>query len=398
MIEDEKHTSGLILTGGGARAAYQVGVLKAMASWVEKDARLPFPVITGTSAGSLNTLLLASRAASFRDSVSHLEAVWSNLTVSKIFRSDTSTMLRTTGRWLLWLLLMRHPRFAPPSILDNRPLRQLMELHMRLPRIQQAIDTGILDAVGVTAAGYTSARSVTFFQGRQGLVSWSRTRRDGVMADISLDHVMASSALPIIFPAQRIGNEYFGDGSMRQAAPLSPAIHLGATRLLVIGTRNEDYNAVRSQSVVGYPTFGEIGGYILDSLFMDALYTDIERLRRINELVRQIGRKPRGSLRPLSEIDVAVMVPSQDIRDIAERHIRDIPRTMRVLLRLLGATGPKGAQLLSYLLFDGDYCRELIELGYRDAHERRHLLEPFLPNVLADATKAEAATPEPQVR
>lgn len=375
---DSIQRAGLVLTGGGARAAYQVGVLKAMAEWSDADAACPFPVLTGTSAGSINTLLVASRARNFRVAVDHLVAVWSNLTVSKVFRTDTATMLRTSARWLLWLALWRHPRFAPPSVLDNTPLRQLLELHMRFPRIEQSIEGGDLDAVAVTAAGYTSARSVSFFQGRQGLVSWSRTRRDGVMTDITLDHLMASVALPILFPAQRIGAEYFGDGSMRQAAPLSPAIHLGAEKLLVIGTRNEDANPVRGQEEIDYPTFGEIGGYILDSLFMDALYTDIERLRRVNELVRQIGRKSRGAMKPLREIEVSVMVPSEDIRDIAERHLRQLPRTVKILLRLLGATGSKGAQLLSYLLFDGAFCRELIDLGYRDAHDRRHVLAPFL--------------------
>lgn len=375
---DSNNRAGLVLTGGGARAAYQVGVLKAMAEWSDDDMPCPFPILTGTSAGSINTLLIASRAHSFRESVDHLVAVWSNLSVSKVFRTDTATMLRTSARWLLWLALWRHPKFAPPSVLDNTPLRQLLELHMRFPRIEQSIANGDLDAVAVTAAGYTSARSVTFFEGRRGLVSWSRTRRDGVMVDITLDHLMASVALPILFPAQRIGAEYFGDGSMRQAAPLSPAIHLGAEKLLVIGTRNEDANPVRSKDEIDYPTFGEIGGYILDSLFMDALYTDIERLRRINELVRQIGRKPHGTMKPLREIDVSVMVPSKDVRDIAARHLKRMPRTVRILLRLLGATGSKGAQLLSYLLFDGAFCREMIDLGYRDAHDRRHVLAPFL--------------------
>lgn len=395
MGDKKQARAGLVLTGGGARAAYQVGVLKAMAEWSGEDEACPFRVLTGTSAGSINTLLVASRARNFRHAVDHLVAVWSNLTVSKIFRTDTATMLRTSARWLLWLALWRHPKFAPPSVLDNSPLRQLLELHMRFPRIEQAIEADTLDAVAVTAAGYTSARSVTFFQGRQGLVSWSRTRRDGVMTDVTLDHVMASVALPILFPAQRLGPEYFGDGSMRQAAPLSPAIHLGAEKLLVIGTRNEDANPVRSRDDIDYPTFGEIGGYILDSLFMDALYTDIERLRRINELVRQIGQKPKGGVKPLREIDVSVMVPSEDIRDIAERHMRQLPRTVKILLRLLGATGHKGTQLLSYLLFDGSFCKELIDLGYRDAHDRRHVLAPFLGIDEADiAARRHAAAAE----
>lgn len=371
--------NGLILTGGGARAAYQAGVLKALAELLPEGKGNPFPVISGTSAGSINAVLLASRIRDFRSSVEHLVALWSNLEIGKVFHADWPVMLRTSARWLLWLMLFRHPAVAPPSILNNSPLRRMLEAHTSFARIEQAIDRGVLDAVALTAAGYSSARSVTFFQGRQGLVSWSRTRRDGVMAELTLDHIMASIALPILFPAVRLGGEYFGDGSMRQTAPLSPAIHLGANRLFVIGMRNEDMNPVgMSHADPEYPAFGEIGGYILDSLFMDSLYTDIERLRRINELIRQLGHKPRGAVGPLMPIDVTVMIPSEDMREIAQRHAKVMPRPLKTLLRLLGASGERGAQLMSYLLFDGGYCRELINLGYRDAMDRKSLLEPFI--------------------
>ena len=374
-----RDVNGLILTGGGARAAYQVGVLAAIADLADNDRINPFPIVTGASAGSINALLLASRARNYRDAVDHMRALWSNLRVDKVYRTDTATMLRTSARWLAWMTFLRSPRFAPSALLDNTPLRRMLETHCRFARIQQGLDSGDLRAVAVTAASYTTARSVSFFQGAHGTVSWSRTRRDGVMADLNLDHLMASIALPIIFPAARIGNEYFGDGSMRQAAPLSPPIHLGADRLLVIGMRNEDpRNRNRPGSRPEYPTFGEIGGFVLDSLFMDSIYADIERLRRINELVRQLDRKPRHGLEPLREIDVTVIVPSEDMRDIAQRHLRRLPRTMKTMLRLLGATRSRGSQLASYLLFDGSYCGELVELGYQDGMRHKEALAPFL--------------------
>lgn len=374
-----QRVNGLVLTGGGARAAYQVGVLAAVADMLPADAASPFPVIAGASAGSINALLLASRARDFHAAVRHMTALWGNLTVDKVYRTDTRTMLKSVARWLAWLTFLRSPRFAPPALLDNSPLRHMLEAHCRMVRIQQAVDGGALDAVAVTAASYTAARSVTFFQGREGLVSWSRTRRDGVMAEINFDHLMASVALPIIFPAVRIGPAYYGDGSMRQMAPLSAPIHLGADRLLVLGMRNEDPFEYRLPDArPEYPSFGEVAGYILDSLFMDSLYADIERLRRINELVRQLGAKPRHGLEPLREIDVTVVVPSEDIRDIAHRHARRLPRTLKTLFRLLGANRRRGTQLASYLIFDGAYCRELIELGYQDGLKHRAALEKFL--------------------
>lgn len=372
--------NGLILTGGGARAAYQVGVLAAIADLLPDDTVNPFPVITGASAGSINALVLASRARNFGHAVRHMSSLWSDLAVNKVYRTDTRTLLRTSARWLAWFLL-RSTRFAPNALLDNAPLRKMLEAHCRFARISQALQTGDLHALGVTAASYTTGRSTTFFEGTADIVPWSRTRRDGVTAQVSLDHVMASVALPIIFPATRIGEEYYGDGSMRHAAPLSPAIHLGAERLLVIGMRNEDSrerNGSRSPSE--YPGFGEIGGYILDSLFMDSIYADIERLRRVNELVRRLDDYPCPGTENLREIDVTVIVPSEDIRDIAQRHARRMPRTMKTFLGLLGATPERGSQLASYLLFDGEYCRELIELGHRDGMAHRDALMPFVEN------------------
>lgn len=377
--------NGIVLTGGGARAAFQAGVLAALADMLPDRRKNPFPIVSGTSAGSINAVLLAAGARDFGGAIDRMNGIWRNLTVQKVFRADARTMLGTGFRWLAWMTFLRSARFAPRALLDNAPLRAMVESHGRFARIRQAIDSGDLHALAITAASYGTGRSVSFFQGRQGLVSWSRTRRDGIMAEITLDHLMASVALPIIFPAVAINGEYFGDGSMRQAAPLSAPIHLGADRLLVIGTRNEDPRERYEAGSAEYPSFGEIGGYILDSLFMDSLYADLERLRRINALVRQLGRSREHGLEPMREIEATVIVPSEDIRDIAHRYARRMPYTVRTLLRLLGATRHRDSQLASYLMFDGRYCRELIELGRADAMKHRDALAPFIASAAAKA-------------
>jgi NTE family protein len=275
-------------------------------------------------------------------------------------------------------------RHNPISLLDNAPLRELLREHIDFGQLEQAIDAGALDALAITASGYTSARSISFFQARRDLKPWHRTRRIGQPVDITLDHIMGSVALPVIFPAVQIGREYFGDGSLRQSAPLSPVVHLGADRVLVVAVRNEQPNRLPLEGeLVPYPSLGQIAGYLLDTLFMDSIYGDLERLQRINNTVSRIPGRP-GEEQPLKVIDTLVITPSEDMRDIAQHHKDEFPRSVRFLLRGVGGLHKSGSQLLSYLLFEGGFCRDLIELGQRDAEAQADKLMEFIGEKRAD--------------
>ena len=265
-----RSNSALVLPGGGARGAFQVGVLKAIAEILPAKACNPFPVISGTSAGAINTVVLASKARHFNIAVQELERVWSHFRSSHVFRTDSLTMFKSSVHWMAAIVFGGLIVGAPRSLLDNTPLRSLLSRNVRFPRIQLSIDNGYLDAVAVTAASYGSARSMTFFQAAQGKGEWARTRRVGIRRDLHLDHLMASIAVPMIFPPVRIDGEYFGDGAMRQATPLSPAIHLGADRILVIGVRDETADPgaggvvlTTITDVVGYMAFLGLGAAFL---------------------------------------------------------------------------------------------------------------------------------------
>ena len=374
---------GLVLPGGGARCAYQVGVLKGLAEILPRRAPSPFPVISGTSAGAINAVVLATRARLFRHGVADLERVWGNFRTEQVFRADAGTMAKSSVHWLSALVFgglgVRNPR----SLLDNAPLGQLLGHNIRFDAIGENVRKGYLDAVAVTAAGYGSARSLTFYEGREDLEPWVRVRRKGKPTQLALEHLMASVAAPLVFPPVQIGREYFGDGAMRQATPLSPAVRLGAERLLVIGCRNEVQDPEPSADAeVPYPSFGSIAGYMLDALLMDGLSSDLERLTRINLIVDQMpGRQMSSEAGPLRFIDALIMFPSRDVRDVALRYMHEMPRPVRLLMRGLGALNYGGRQLLSYLLFEAGYTRALIELGYEDAMSRRQELLAFLEGV-----------------
>ena len=370
---------GLVLPGGGARGAYQVGVLKAIAELLPRDAPCPFRVISGTSAGAIIAATLAAHARHFREGAISLERFWRNFHVEQVFRADTSGMLRSGLHFLLALLsggwLVRPPR----SVFDSRPLRATLQRHVNLARVRDALDHGHLDALAINASAYRTAWSVAFYECAGNLPAWQHTWRQGQPTELGYDHLMASAAVPFLFPAVRMGDEYYGDGAMRQVAPLSPAINLGAGKLLVVTVRDSRMrSALPPQSGGGEehgPSFGQLFGFMLDTLFMDGIQSDLERLRRDNALIAAVaGPVPEG----LRYIEPLVITPREDFGLVAARHAGELPRAVRVLLRTMGAANTADSTLLSYLLFESGYTRELIALGYADAMARRDELQAFL--------------------
>ena len=367
-------TVGLVLTGGGARSAYQVGVLLALAEMLPR-ARNPFQVIVGTSAGAVAASVLAAEAHQWRRAVAGLEKVWANFRSEQVFHVDARHMLRAGAHWVLALLSGGLVLSPPKSMLDNSPLRALLGVHVDCEGIRRSIALGHLHAFALFATSYTTGQSVAFFDAVDSVGDWSRVQRLGSRTQLTLDHLMASTAIPLLFPPMAIDGDYFGDGAMRQLHPLSPAIHLGADRLLIIGVRARRAAGVTVNRLqTSMPTPGEIFGYMLDTLFTDTIYGDLEQLQRINSLVENAPQAARGEHR----VQTLMLAPSVDPREIAARHAREMPRGLRALLRVIGGRAPSGMQLASYLMFEAGYTRALIELGYRDAMEARGALLAFM--------------------
>ncbi len=368
--------AGLFLPGGGARGAYQAGALKAIAEIVG-GTRNPFPVITGASVGGVNAAALASKAQDFQLAVSGLAEFWQEMHADEIYRTDLPTVALRGLQWVVTMTPLGELGVpAPQSLLDNAPLKNLLRRRIDFAGIEAAIGSGDLRALAVTASSYNRDIAVTFVQGAGDLESWSRARQIGITARLSVGHLLASSALPFIFPAQRVGNEFFGDGSLRLTAPLSPAIHAGADRILVIGVRDLELPAEPAADAARYPSLGSLSGYLLDTIFMDNLDADMERAQRINRTVSLVSPERRGDTE-LRNVSVLSLQPSYDLRDVAREHGREMPWTIRMLLRRLGVWG-NDWRLPSYLLFEPGYCRALVALGYEDTLARRDEVAAFL--------------------
>jgi NTE family protein len=368
---------GLVLTGGGARGAYQVGVLKWLARHYP-DSRIP--ILTGVSAGAVNTAALASVPGTFRQAVDALEGMWRGLTVPDIFRVDTLTLAGNALAWGL-RLVSGGSRGAPRvrGFLDTQPLRELLcemlaPVDGELTAIDYNLERGRVKAVAIITTSYTTGQTVVWVKGRD-IQPWRRPQRRTEMGSITIEHVMASAALPLFFPAVRIGNEWFGDGGIRLAAPLSPALHLGAHRILAISTR---YDRTREEAaaagVTGYPPPAQVLGILLNAVFLDLVDQDAVRLERLNELLAKLPEPERLGMRPVRFMNIR---PSRDLAVLAAAYEPVLPRSFRFMTRGLGTREQRSPDVLSMLMFQPEYLGRLIDLGEADAERMAPALAAF---------------------
>ncbi len=404
---------GLVLTAGGARGAYQAGVLKRIGELaLLRDAPLPFQVVTGASAGAINGALVASRSASFREATRSAAQLWSGVRMEQVFRTDAWSLgMGALGMVRDMTLAGFLGHTVTQSLFDASPLYELVSRHFDAGGIAEAIERGHLYALAITATSYHSGRSYTFVQGRPGHPVWTKSRRVVLPVELGPDHVCASAAIPIVFPPVRVasiaGDLYFGDGGLRQVTPFSPAIRLGASRVLAVGIRSQRASDALSREELGTaeeaglqgpsivrPPLAQICGVFLNAIFIDHLDSDLDHLRRMNELIRSYGtavgdgdpRSPAVS-EPMRLVTPLVITPSEDLALVAQRFAHRMPRLVRYLMDGLGTPDAQSADLMSYLLFDGTYTRALVDIGYRDADERAEEIEAFLA-----AAAAEGAT------
>jgi len=389
---------GLVLTGGGARAAYQAGALEAIAEILPRG-KLPFRILSGISAGGVNAAFLGGNLEDFREATARLKDLWLSLTPDRVYRTDTARMLAIGSRWMRDLSaggLFKRSRIN--FLLDASPLRDLLHESMPLLRLRQNLASGALEGFAVTATSYATSIAVTFFDGNPAVDPWVRSTRVGVREGIRLDHIMASAAIPIFFPPVRIRGTWYGDGSVRMTAPLSPAVHMGAERLVVVGVRR--WRDPGELIPARHPTHkeslapSEIAGTLLNAVFLESIEADVERLERLNQLVALVQPQDRERVpHHLRFIPTLVLRPSRDLGALAGDQYKRFPRFLRYLLSGIGANGNNASDLLSYLGFEPVYVGRLVELGYEDTLARRHEVELFLGGEGAPRDRLERRPP-----
>lgn len=365
---EDRPTLALVLSGGGARAAYQVGALRGIATVLGKDSPNPFQIISGTSAGALNAVGIATHANKFRTGIRMLEYVWRHIESQQVYRLDSYGLISSASNWVFSFLANRGRR-TPASLLDNSPLEELLTSVLRLERVQSNMQAGFLESLVVTASGYTSGESVSFFESSRDIANWHRPHRLGIRTDIRHKHLMASTAIPTLFPAVKINREYFGDGAIRQLAPLSPAIHMGANRIMAIGVSGSRTRRPAIGEQVAQPSLSQIIGHVLNSAFVDTLESDMAVLQRYNALLPHCRTVPDVDIRP---IDLLEITPSLDLNRIAEDYYHTLPRSIRLLIR-----DTNSSSIASLLMFEKEYCEQLMDLGIADAMTKREQIKNF---------------------
>lgn len=372
----------LVLSGGGARAAYQVGVLRYVAS---RYPDLAPGILTGVSAGGIIATSLASREGSFADCVSRLHESWRALRIEDVFRVDPGDLASRVTRWGFRLVAAGAPGTPRArSLLDTAPLRELLTRTLAaapdgaIPGIARNLEAGALRALALTASSYTTGQSVTWVQGVDGcsVMTWERPQRRPLAGELRVDHVMASSALPFFFPAVELDGAWYGDGGIRLTAPLSPAVHLGARKIIAVSTRYpRGRDEAAPPAITGYPPPAQVAGVLLNSIFLDLLDADAMRLEQLNAL---IDRLPPGEREDLRHVDLLVLRPSEDLGRLANDFEADLPRTFRFLVRGLGSRETRSNDMLSLLMFQPDYIARAIDLGEADARARKDDIDAFL--------------------
>jgi len=366
----------LVLPGGGARAAYQVGVLARIAERSRGDAR--FPIVTGVSAGAINAAVLASNyELNTTEAVDLVRRAWRGMSTSKVFRTGAPALGLSALKLLVMAIAGGHrKKFEARGLFDTSPLRRTLSAYLGPRRIAANIAAGHLSALALSATNYSTGQTVSFVQDGSRRTMWRRAGRVAEDTSIDVEHVMASCALPLVFPAVKVNGAYYGDGSLRQLTPLSPAIHLGAKRILVIGVRRSR-SGEESETVEGYPPTAQIMGQLLNAIFLDTVEADIERVERINRTLDHIPQET-GHPEGLRRLQLAVVRPSRDLGMLAAGMERYLPGALRFVVRATGTSGSRSSDLLSYLLFEPPYINRLLELGYEDAERQWDQIEPVL--------------------
>jgi NTE family protein len=370
----------LVLSGGGARGAYQVGVLTAIAEIAQRTKiRTPFKIYTGVSAGAINAAFLATGADEFSLTVGRLSKLWSQLTSEQIFLTDAATLGKIGLQWMGELSFGAIKGTSPSrALLDTQPLWGLLRDNLEFSKIQKHIDEGDLYSVALTALDYRTSTAITFVQGNPQLKMWERTRRHAERTHIKAEHVMASSAIPLLFPPIQMEDRWFGDGCIRNTTPLSAALHMGATDLFVIGVRKQDNSLddLRLKNTRSNPSVARVMNVLLNSVMLDGVEVDIERLNRINEFLNRVPPEHQDKLN-FTRVESVWIHPTEDIGAIASQMASRLPRLIRYLLKGLGPLDD-AAEIISYLMFEPEFCTKLIEIGYQDGMKQKDNIEAFL--------------------